>query len=131
MEDWRFGLLLAIMILCVLDMALTYYYVIKYKQWQPDKPYKLMEKNPLLRFLWNTFGLHLGMAIGFVIIVALNYIVARYAHWSIVIILFLLLMYTMINHYKNITLLFNLIDQYPSGHLPEKVFGKVVGNKTK
>lgn len=117
-----------IMTLCVTDLCLTYFYIYKYKQWQPDKPYKLIELNPLLRFSWEKFGLHLGMFVASVIIIALNYIVSRDAHWAIVTILIGFLIWAIFNHHNNIMLLHKLIEQYPSGHLPEMVFGKVIGN---
>ena len=129
--NWRTYLLIGIMVLCVLDLALTYYYIHTYKKWQPNKPYKLMEMNPLLVFLWNKFGLHIGMFIGAVIILALNYIVGKEAHWSIGIILFLVLCWTMYNHYNNIDLLNKLIEKYPSGYLPLEIFGVVEGNNPK
>ncbi len=117
-----------IMVLCVTDLCLTYFYIYKYKKWQPDKPYKLIEMNPLLRFFWNNFGLHLGMFIGAVLIIALNYVVAKNAHWLFICLLLGFLIFAMFNHARNIGLLIKLIEQYPLGHLPEKVFGKVVGN---
>lgn len=128
METWRLWAVIIIMVLFTVDMAATYYYVYTYKQWQPDKPYNLIELNPLLVFLWNTFGLHLGMFIGVVVIGALNYYVARYAWPIVVFILGSVLLITLYNHYSNITLLGKLILQYPTGHLPESVFGVVEGN---
>lgn len=128
MNDWRFYAIIIIMTLCFVDLVMTYYYVYTYKNWQPNKPYKLIELNPLLRFLWNTFGLHLGMFIGAVFILTLNYLVVRYAHWSIILVLFCVLSFTMYNHAHNTTLLHKLIEMYPSGSLPESTFGKVVGN---
>jgi len=97
--------IIIIMILCVTDLCLTYYYVNKYKKWQPNKPYKLIERNPLLTFSWNNFGLHLGMFIGAVVIIALNYIVAKNAHWLFVCLLFSFLIFAMFNHTRNIGLL--------------------------
>ena len=125
----RLTILVIIMTLCILDLSMTYYYVYKYKQWQPEKPYRMIEMNPLLRICWENFGLHLGMFIASVMIIALNYIVAKEAHWIVVGLLFGLLCYTMYNHAMNITLLHNLINMYPSGYLPKEIFGEVVGNK--
>jgi len=71
------------------------------------------------------------MFIGAVIILALNYIVSKEAHWLIVCLLLGFLIFTMFNHFKNITLLIKLINQYPLGHLPVAVFGKVIGNNPK
>lgn len=131
MDKWRLYLLIAIMILCVLDLVLTFYYVKTYRNWQPTKPYKMIELNPLLVFLWNKFGLYIGMFIGAVLILALNYLVGKEAHWSIATILLCILVFTMFNHTKNISLLHQLIEKYPSGHLPVETFGEVIGNNLK
>ena len=117
-----------ILTLSLIDLTLTYYYINKYKKWQPDKPYKMMERNPLLVFLWNKLGLNLGMFVGAVIILTLNYIICSEAHPIIIGILLLALCFVLFNHFKNIDLLINLIRKYPIGHLPEEVFGKVIGN---
>jgi len=127
-ENWRIYAIIVILTFCIVDLGATYYYVKKYKQWQPNKPYELIELNPLLRFLWNKFGLELGMFIGAVILLSLNYLITKEAHWIIVFLLFSFLCFTMYNHYHNITLLHKLIEQYPSGHLPVETFGNVVGN---
>ncbi|MFW6233414.1 MAG: hypothetical protein ACOC3Z_02005 [Nanoarchaeota archaeon] len=127
-ENWRSWAIVIMLLMSIIDLGATYFYVYKYKKWQPEKPYNLIERNPLLCFLWNNFGLHLGMFIGSVIILSLIYIVTKTAHPIIVLILFLVLIFVLYNHYNNIGLLFRLIDKYPTGHLPETVFGKVVGN---
>ncbi len=126
--NWRIYVIIILMTMSCIDLIATYHYVYKYKQWQPGKPYNLIENNPLLVFLWNTFGLHLGMAIGSVVILSLIYVVSKSAHPIVIGILFLILTYALFNHYTNINLLGKLITKYPLGHLPEKVFGKVVGN---
>jgi len=128
MNKIRFVVIILVMSLCLADLLLTYYYVNKYKAWQPEKPYKMIELNPLLRICWEKFGLHIGMIIGGVVILALNYIIAKEAHWLIVIILMCVLIYVMFNHVTNIGLLNQLIEKYPSGHLPKEVFGEVIGN---
>ena len=130
-ENWRTYALVIILILGIIDLTLTYVYVSKYKTWQPEKPYKLIENNPLLVFLWNNMGFTLGMIVGFIIILSLQYIVVKSAWWPIVLILFLVLCWVMYNHYNNFHLLNQLIEKYPSGYLPEEVFGKVVGNNLK
>lgn len=71
------------------------------------------------------------MIVGSIIILTLVYIVARSAHWIVILILFLFLLYALFNHYTNINLLHQLIDKYPSGYLPEIIFGKVIGNNPK
>lgn len=130
-ETWRIWIIIILLTLSVIDLGATYYYVSKYKAWQPEKPYKSIENNPLLVFLWNTFGLHLGMLIGAVLIWSLIYIVGKSAHWIVVLILMVFLLWAMSNHYSNITLLGKLITKYPSGHLPSETFGQVVGNNPK
>lgn len=131
MNNFRLIATIVILTLCVVDLGLTYYYVYKYKKWQPNKPYNLIERNPLLVLLWNKLGLHFGMIVGIVVIFALNYIVAREAHWLIVFILFGVLVFTMFNHSNNITLLHKLIAKYPTGYLPVETFGEVIGNNPK
>lgn len=126
--DWRMILIIALMILSVVDLSLTYYYVSKYKSWQPEKPFRLIELNPLLVFLWTKLGLKIGMFVGSVIILALIFIVGKYSHWSIALILFLALCFALFNHYNNINLLHQLIEKYPSGYLPTETFGQVEGN---
>lgn len=130
MIEWRIWVIVILMTLSIIDLGLTYYYVHKYKKWQPDKPYNMIEKNPLLVFLWNNIGLHLGMIVGSAIILTLIYIVGKTAHPIIVGILFLFLSWVVaFNHIKNINLLHQLIEKYPSGYLPKEIFGEVVGNK--
>lgn len=126
--DWRMILIIALMTLSVVDLSLTYYYVAKYRAWQPEKPFKLIELNPLLVFLWTRLGLKIGMFVGSVIILSLIFIVGKYSHWSIALILFLTLCFALFNHYNNINLLHQLIEKYPSGYLPAETFGQVEGN---
>ena len=126
--NWRIYAIIIILALGILDLSLTYLYVAKYKKWQPEKPYKLIELNPLLVFLWNNLGLIFGTLVGGAIILSLQYIIAKGAHWFIVLLLFCVLIFLMFNHYKNITLLNQLIIKYPEGHLPIETFGNVVGN---
>ena len=129
--EFRFYLIIVIMALCVLDLAFTFYYVHTYKVWQPNKPYKLIELNPILRFLWERMGFMIGSIVSAVILLSLNYIVAKYAHISIAIVLCLVLIWTMYNHAHNTNLLWDLIEKYPSGHLPIETFGEVIGNNIK
>lgn len=131
MENWRIWVVCIIMTLCFIDLCLTYYYVYTYKQWQPNKPYKVIELNPLLSFLWNKFGLFIGMFIGAVVMLALNYIVSKEAHWIVVLLLGLFLCFAMFNHFHNINLLHDLINKYPSGYLPVETFGEVIGSNPK
>ncbi len=129
--DWRLIATIGLIVLSVVDLSLTGYYVQKYKKWQPDKPYKLIERNPLLVFLWNTMGLWIGLLVGGVIILSLMFIVGKSAHWLVILLLLCFLIWAMFNHYTNINLLHQLIEKYPSGYLPTEIFGKVVGNKIK
>lgn len=127
METFRIIMLVLILTLSIIDLSLTYYYVNKYKEWQPNKEYKQIELNPLLVFLWTKLGLILGMIIGSIIILTLNYIIVKDAHWIFPILILGLLLFAMYNHAHNIALLNKLIEQYPTGHLPES-FGVVQGN---
>ena len=126
--NWRTTLLIIMMTLSVVDLLATFVYVYQYRHWQPNKPLNLIENNPLLVFLWNRLGFYYGSFVGFVVITSLVYIVGKYAHWSIALVLLLVLCFTIYNHAHNFTLLHKLIEQYPTGRLPEKVFGKVIGN---
>ena len=130
-ENWRVFTLVLLLTLSVLDLVFTFFYVTVYKHWQPFKPYNLIELNPLLVFLWNKFGLYLGMLIGSVIILSLMYLIGKEAHWIIIVILLIVLCFEMFNHWNNIHLLWKLMEQYPSGFLPESIFGIVVGNNPK
>lgn len=129
--EWRIIALVLILLMGIADLSLTYYYVQKYKTWQPEKPYKMIELNPLLVFLWNKMGLLVGMIVGSIIILALQFIVVKEAHWVIVLILFGFLIFAIHNHTNNISLLHKLIEQYPTGHLPVETFGAVEGNNLK
>ncbi len=131
METWRVWIIVILMSLSLIDLGATYFYVSKYKVWQPDKPFNLIENNPLLVFLWNNFGLHLGMFIGTVIILSLIFVVGKSAHPIVSLILFLFLGYALQNHYANINLLQSLIEKYPSGHLDPSIFGEVIGSNPK
>lgn len=128
METYRLIALIVILSLSVLDLSLTHYYISKYRTWQPEKPFNMMERNPLLVFLWTKMNLIIGSLVGAVIILSLNFIIIKDAHWIFIPILFVVLIFALINHFNNITLLNKLIEQYPSGHLPENIFGKVIGN---
>ena len=128
MEFWRTFAVQVALFLSAIDLIATYFYVKTYKKWQPNKPYKLIERNPLLRFLWNHTGLILGTIIGAVIMLTLQYIIAKGAHWIVVVLLLAFLIFAIFNHFNNITILHKLIEQYPLGHLPQETFGEVVGN---
>ncbi len=128
MNNWRLYLIITLLILSFLDIILTHQYVYIYKKWQENKPYAMIEKNPLIVFFWNTFGLHLGTFIVAIIILSLVYIIGRYAHPVVGLLLIGALLFAMYNHFTNIPLLNQLIEKYPSGYLDPKVFGEVIGN---
>ncbi len=127
----RLIFILGLLLLSLTDILVTYYYVRKYRKWQPDKPYSLIERNPLLNFLWNKLGLLFGTIIGSIIILSLIFFVANFGHISIVILLIIVIVWVLFNNFKNIKLLNKLIKKYPTGYLPEKTFGKVEGNNIK
>ena len=127
-ENWRIWVIIILMSLSVIDLGLTTYFVDKYKKWQPNKPFNLIELNPLLVFLWNKMGFWFGMFVGSVVTLSLIYIVAKSAHWIVVLLLFFFLVWAMFNHFTNINLLHKLIEMYPSGYLPVETFGEVIGN---
>lgn len=130
-ETWRIWVIVILLTLSVIDITATFYYIHKYKKWQPEKPYNLIENNPLLVFLWNQLGLILGTMVGASIIWTLIFIVGKSAHPIVIILLGLFLLYALFNHYTNINLLHALIEKYPSGHLQKEIFGEVVGNNLK
>ena len=130
-ENWRIWIIVILMSLSLIDLSATYYYISKYKVWQPDKPFNLIENNPLLVFLWNNMGFIIGSVIGTIIILSLMFIIGKSAHPIVIGIVMIFLIYALQNHYTNINLLNTLIEKYPSGHLPLKVFGEVVGNNSK
>ncbi len=130
-ETWRMIAIVVILLLGVADLILTYHYVKTYRGWQETKPFNMIELNPLLVFLWNNLGLIVGMLVGSVMILTLQFLVARNAHWGFVILLGVILCWVMYNHSNNISLLNQLIEKYPSGHLPVETFGNVIGSNPK
>ena len=128
MVNYRLILIITLICLSILDLTLTYYYIDKYKKWQKDKPYNLIESNPLLVFLFNKFGLILGMIIGSIIILTLIYFISSELFILFPILLLLVEIWKLWNHYNNITLLDKLILKYPLGYIPESIFGIVIGN---
>ena len=126
--DWKMILIGVIMTLSVLDLVFTFYYVYEYKKWQPNKPYNLIELNPLIVFLWTRLGFWIGSFVSSVIILSLVFIVCKYAHPFVAILLLIVLIFTMVNHANNIQLLWKLIEKFPSGYLPTEIFGIVQGS---
>lgn len=126
--DWKLLLIICVMSLSLIDLVVTYVYVSTYKKWQPDKPFNLIELNPLLVFLWNKMGLTIGMITGGVVILSLNYIITKETHWIFGVIILIFLVLALFNHAKNINLLYMLMEKYPSGYLNPEIFGEVIGN---
>ena len=91
MDKIRIYLTIVVLTLSFLDLFSTYLYVKSYKSWQPNKPFNLIENNPLLVFLWNKFGLTLGMIIGSVVILSLLFIICTDSHWIFPVILLIIL----------------------------------------
>jgi hypothetical protein len=128
LEFWRIILIPLMLSLSILDLCLTQIYISSYKKRQPKKPLGLIEMNPLLVLLMTHLGINAGMVIGGFIILGLVLLITSSAHLYVVIVILLLLLFAIFNHFKNIRLLHKLIEKYPEGHLPEKVFGQVEGN---
>ena len=105
--DIRLTIIIILMMMSIVDLALTYHYISKYKEWQPEKPYNLIENNPLLVFLWNMLGLKIGTFVGSVIILSLIYIVGKTAHPIVVGILFLFINFNLIPLHPIIFLAFS------------------------
>lgn len=116
-EKWRKYAVIIILILGIVDLLLTFYYVSSYHTWQPDKTFEEMETNPLLLLLWNNLGLSIGMFIGMLIILPLQYFIAKKLYWMIVLVLFLALAFALWNNLNNINMLHELIKLYPSGSI--------------
>lgn len=115
-QSWRKYAVILILLLGFIDMATTYYFVDTYSNWQPDRPFEDMEVNPILLYLWNNLGFEFGMAIGFIILMSLNYIVARYAWIGVVLLFVVVLTFTLYNNITNINTLHELIKLYPTGY---------------
>lgn len=120
-----------IMLFSGFDLMLTSTYIATYKAWQPKKPYRLIEKNPLINLCLEKLGLRNGLLASLPIIFILNVFLLLILHWIILLVWLLIMFFVMYNHYKNFTLLGKLIDKYPNGHLPKDKFGEVIGNNKK
>ena len=112
-QSWRKYAIFFILLLGFLDFSLTYYFVDTYKTWQPDRLFEDMEMNPILITLWNTFGLKLGMLIGMLILLPIQYFIAKKVWIGLVILFGGFLLFIMYNHYINITLLHELMKLHP------------------
>ena len=62
---------IAILIMSLIDLTATYYYVSTFHQKFPQLDYKTLEANPVLRMAWKQWGLGVGMIIGGLIVFAL------------------------------------------------------------
>jgi len=115
-KNWRKYAVIIILLLGFIDLCLTFYYITTYNAWQPGRAFSDMENNPLLVFLWDNLGLVTGMIAGFLIILPLQYLVVKKAHWVITLMLFAALSFALVNHYNNINLIHELIKLYPLGY---------------
>lgn len=60
-----------IMIMSILDLGATYFYVSTFHAKFPQLDYTTLEANPILRMSWKQFGLGTGMIIGGIVVFAL------------------------------------------------------------
>lgn len=126
--NFRNWLVVGLLVLSIVDLTLTFFYIKQYKSWQPNKPYKMIENNSLLVFLYERLGFYIGSFVGVVVILTLVYLVGRYSHWGVALFLGIVLCWAMYNHFHNFGLLYQLIEKYPLGSLPVETFGKVIGS---
>lgn len=98
-------------LLLYLDLLLTGYYVYSYKKYAPAREYNKMERNPMLVFLFNHFGILIGLCIGSIIIFLIWHILISYITIYISFLMMPLYFRAIINHAKNIRMLNNLIEK--------------------
>jgi len=67
---------IVIMILSLVDLTATYFYVSTFHAKFPSLDYTALEANPILRMAWQKFGLPLGMILGGAIVFALLSLIA-------------------------------------------------------
>jgi len=60
-----------IIILSLIDLTATYFYVLTFHVKFPKLDYTTLEANPILRMSWKLWGLNTGMIIGGLIVFAL------------------------------------------------------------
>lgn len=97
------------MLLSVIDLTMTYFYIRQYKAWQPDKSFNKMESNWVLLFTWGKFGLNLGMVLGSIVILSLIFTWLTLTHWILWVITAIVLLAAIRNHIKNFIILNHLI----------------------
>lgn len=114
---WRKVFLITILILSLIDLGLTYNYINEYSNWQINKPFNEMEQNILLVYLWNVFGLKLGMVIGALIIWSLLILISRSASWIILISLLAVFIFGIVINIMHTIQLYDLIKLYPLGYI--------------
>ena len=61
-------IILTILLLSCLDLFFTFKYVDTFREKFPDKDYKQLEANPIIRKMWDMFGFGKGMLISVPII---------------------------------------------------------------
>jgi hypothetical protein len=107
----------AVLLLSLIDLCLTHYYVSLYKEWDSDRFYNEMEGNPLLCFLFNKFGHDVGIVIGGFIIMFLMYLVVNLANFFFTIILLVVLIIAIVRSIINIEKLKKLMIEYSDGDI--------------
>jgi uncharacterized integral membrane protein len=64
-----------ILIMSLIDLTATYFYVGTFHNKFPQLDYKTLEANPILRMAWTKFGLNWGMIIGGIIVFAILFLI--------------------------------------------------------
>jgi hypothetical protein len=98
--------LVALMELMTLDIAFTYVSLRLYRKYKPkDKTWYEFERNPIISWLFKTFGLNLGTVIGFIFTTSLMFIIGINVEYESVLII--LGMYTLLFyiHVGNVVML--------------------------
>lgn len=74
-----------IMVMSLIDLGATYFYVSTFHTKFPQLDYTSLEANPILRMSWKQFGLNTGMIVGGLVVFALLSLVALTApeKWQI------------------------------------------------
>jgi hypothetical protein len=64
-------IVIIILIMSLVDLTATYFYVSTFKNKFPQLDYTALEANPILKTSWKLFGLQKGMIIGGLLVIAL------------------------------------------------------------
>ena len=92
-----------VLILSVLDLTATYFYVSTFKTEFPKLDYTVLEANPILRISWKLWGLNIGMIIGGLIVISLLSLIVLSAKIEWQYFLFGALCMMLIYHFLNFT----------------------------